>query len=152
LALASGKKGEYGDGFIQLMRALAKGPNLIEGHHGLAVAYFRAGNFERAISEWNKVLSLFPGIAGIHFNLGNAYRKMGLLRDAVSAYRKAVQIKPTYAKAHNNLAILYSATAHYDLGRRHLKIAEALGYPVHPNLQGLFRRMLRERPRGSPLS
>jgi Flp pilus assembly protein TadD len=71
---------------------------------------------------------------------------MGLLREAITAYRKAVRIKPTYAKAHNNLAILYSATAHYDLGRRHLKIAEALGYPVHPNLRGLFRRVFGEYP------
>jgi Tfp pilus assembly protein PilF len=69
---------------------------------------------------------------------------MGLVSEAISAYRKAVQIQPRYAKVHNNLAILYSVTAHYDLGWRHYKIAEALGYPVHPNLAGLFRKMFKK--------
>jgi tetratricopeptide (TPR) repeat protein len=142
--LAYGKRGGYGDGFIELMRALAKGPNLIEAHHRLAIAYVQDGKFEKAISEWKRIVSLLPDIAGVHFNLGATYRKMGLFREAISEYKKAVQIKPNYAKAHNNLAILFSATAHYDLGWRHFKIAEALRYPVHPNLEGLFRRVFKK--------
>ncbi len=126
------------------MRALAKGPNLIEAYHSLAIGHVHAGEFEKAISEWKNIVSLYPGIAGVHFNLGSTYRKMGLFHEAISAYKKAVQINPNYAKAHNNLAILYSATAHYDLGWRHFKIAETLGYPVHPNLAGLFREMFKE--------
>jgi Flp pilus assembly protein TadD len=126
------------------MRALAKWPNLIEAHHRLAMVHVRAGQFEKAIPHWKKIVSLFPDIAGVHFNLGTAYRKIGRLHEAISEYRRAVQIKPTYAKAHNNLAILYSATAHHDLGWKHLQIAEALRYPVHPNLKGLFRRMFKK--------
>ncbi len=148
LWLAYGKKRHYGDGYIELMRALARrGPNLIVAHHSLAITYLRAGEFEKAISEWKEIVSLLPGIAGVHFNLGITYRKTGLLHEAISEYKKAVQIKPSYAKAHNNLAILYSATAHYDLGWKHFKIAKALGYPAHPNLEGLFRGMLKKASR-----
>jgi superkiller protein 3 len=103
------------------MRALARGPNLIEAHHNLAIDYIHTGQFEKAISAWKEIVSLFPGIAGVHFNLGIAYRKMGRLHEAIYEYRKAVEIKPNHAN----------------------RIAEALRYPVHPNLKGLFRRMFK---------
>jgi protein O-GlcNAc transferase len=107
------------------------------------MAYIQAGQLEKAISHWKRIISLFPGIAEVHFNLGTAYRRMGYFHEAISAFKEAVKIRPNYAKAHNNLAILYSSTAHHDIALRHLRIAESLGYPVHPNLKGFFRKMFK---------
>ena len=67
------------------------------------------GQFDKAISQYEKAISLKPNYAEAYYNLGYSYHKLGQLDKAVRSYKKVVDIKPEYAENHSNkiLSVIY---------------------------------------------
>jgi predicted TPR repeat methyltransferase len=67
------------------------------------------GQFDKAISQYEKAISLKPNYAEAYYNLGHSYHKLGQLDKAVRSYKKVVDIKPEYAENHSNkiLSVIY---------------------------------------------
>lgn len=74
--------------------------------------YASLGQFDTAISYYEKALSIKPDYAEAHYNLGFSHHRLGQLDAAVRSYKKVVAIKPNYAEAHNNkiLSVIYFFT------------------------------------------
>jgi len=67
------------------------------------------GQFDKAISFYEKAISIKPNYAEAYYNLGHSHHKLGQLDKAVRSYKKVVDIKPEYAKNHSNkiLSVIY---------------------------------------------
>lgn len=68
--------------------------------------YQSAGDFERALSFYQKASQLDPAYAVVYNDLGVVYESKGLPEKAEDSYLKAVHIDPYYLSAYSNLAFL----------------------------------------------
>jgi len=64
------------------------------------VAFFRAGNFESAVSQFNRT-----NTAEAFFNKGNSLVMLGKYEDAVSSYDRALDFRPKWLEAEENREI-----------------------------------------------
>lgn len=64
----------------------------------------RAGNFEKALTEFQQALRLDYHNANAHYYLGILYTRMGRSDDAMAAFNEAVYHDPKHAWAHYHLA------------------------------------------------
>lgn len=67
--------------------------------------HYKDGNYESAISLWEKVLDSGVHSAELYYNLGNAYFKIESLAESIYFYEKALQLAPGDKDIRNNLAI-----------------------------------------------
>ncbi|MCG6944826.1 MAG: tetratricopeptide repeat protein [Deltaproteobacteria bacterium] len=86
-----------------------------------AVHYFRGisfaikGQYDQAISEYNKAVSLNPAFASAYTSRGVAYAQSGGQYDqAISDFSKAIEISPQFAKAYKDRGFAYYKKGQYD--------------------------------------
>ncbi len=72
----------------------------------VASAQQAIGDFETAISNFERILKLTPEDHQLHLTLGHALKTMGRVEDAVKAYRQSYHVKPDYGDAFWSLANL----------------------------------------------
>jgi tetratricopeptide (TPR) repeat protein len=73
--------------------------------------------------------------AELSVSLGSAYFRQGKMDLAEKEWKTAAIANPKLGEAHNNLAALYLMTARPQDAERELKLAEEVGYQVHPRLK-----------------
>ncbi len=74
--------------------AFAQNKSEADKHDEQGKAYFRVGEFELAIPEFEKAYELDPKNTSALFNSGLAYEKLERYEEAVAAYRKYVEVDP----------------------------------------------------------
>ena len=84
-------------------------------HWNRGNAYFFAGEYDRAISEFNKAIEINPTYVEAYGNRGLAYLEKGEHDRAISDFNKAIEINPWDDKATVNRGIAYGAKGEYDL-------------------------------------
>jgi tetratricopeptide (TPR) repeat protein len=67
--------------------------------------------------------------------LGSAHHRLGHLEEARAAYEEALKIDPARGEAHNNLAVLALARGDREGAREQVRLAEAAGFRVNPDLK-----------------
>ena len=72
-------------------------------------SYFSLGQFDKAISLYEKAISIKPNYYEAHYKLGQSNHKLGQLDTAVRSYKKVVDINPEFAVNHTNkiLSVVY---------------------------------------------
>ena len=84
-----------------------------------AVADYRGGRLEAAISGYRRVLRLHPAFPAAHNNLGAALKAARRPEEAAASYRRALELRPDYAAAHANLAATLAGLGHRQDGLKH---------------------------------
>ncbi|MDP2940885.1 MAG: tetratricopeptide repeat protein, partial [Candidatus Omnitrophota bacterium] len=74
----------------------------------LCNAYYRTGQYEKAIPLATRIVKLYPRIPYLYVNLGNAYSFLGKTEEGINWYKKAIVIDPNSEKEYFNLAFCYS--------------------------------------------
>jgi tetratricopeptide (TPR) repeat protein len=77
-------------------------------YNNRGVAYGEKGQYDRAISDFNRAVEINPMYQKAYNNRGTTYRLIGQYDRAVSDFNKAVEINPIGAEAYNNLAWLFA--------------------------------------------
>jgi len=95
-------------------------------HFEAARAAEKAGDLERAVSEYQQVLKLMPGVPEVQTNLGLAYYMMGRNDEAIDVFEKALKSKPDLLGANLFLGMSYLRTNRYEKSIEPLKKALAL--------------------------
>jgi Flp pilus assembly protein TadD len=72
------------------------------------IAYGEKGQYDQAISDFNRAIELNPNDNKAYNNRGIAYRLKGQYDQAISNFNKAIEINPKDAEAYNNLAWLFA--------------------------------------------
>ncbi len=87
---------------------------VITKHYNRGNAYYRQGEYEKAIASYQKAISINPDYAFAHNNLGSTYYKQGKYDLAIASYQTVIGINPNYARAHNSLGIAYYKQGKWD--------------------------------------
>jgi tetratricopeptide (TPR) repeat protein len=88
-----------------------------ESHFERALAYHGNGQYDRAISDYNKAIRIDPRHAAAYYHRGHAYADKGQYDydRAISDFSKAIKINPKYATAYYNRGLAYAqAKGEYD--------------------------------------
>jgi tetratricopeptide (TPR) repeat protein len=72
-------------------------------------AYYRKGDYDRAIHDYDQAIQLKSDYAFAFNNRGLAYSAEGDYRRAIENYSAAIRLKPDYALALNNRGLAYSS-------------------------------------------
>ena len=86
----------------------------------------QAGDYERAVKNYEQLVALRPDIAEAHANLGYLYRLLGRREQALGAFARAVQLKPGLPGPHLYLGILFFESGRHEEALQPLKKALAL--------------------------
>jgi tetratricopeptide (TPR) repeat protein len=65
------------------------------------------GQYDKAISDFNKAIDLNPKFAEAYNNRGLTYAKKGQYDKAISDFTKTIEINPSYTLAYQNRGIIY---------------------------------------------
>src|SRR4030042_5342299 len=76
-----------------------------KAYNNRGLAYSHKGQYDQAISDFNKALEINPRYAEAYNNRGLAYDERGQLDQAISDFNKALEINPRYAEAYTNRGI-----------------------------------------------
>jgi Flp pilus assembly protein TadD len=90
-------------------------------HNDRGIKYSEKGQYDLALSEFNKALEIFPSSAETYNNRGITYSKKGDLDRAIADFTKALKLNPDSAKAHYNRGITYAIRGQIDLALLDLK-------------------------------
>ncbi len=75
-------------------------------HINLGNVYKKTGQYESAVSSYQRALAIQPRDADAHNNLGIALKARGQYDAAIAAYLQAIEINPNLAEAYFNLGNL----------------------------------------------
>jgi tetratricopeptide (TPR) repeat protein len=108
--------------------------------------YLSKGEYDQAISEFNKTLEINPKDSGTYKNRGAAYMNKGQYDQAISDYTKALEINPKDAEVYNARGRAYYFRGKYKESWEDLNKAEDLGYKVPPEFfDDLLKALGRQR-------
>ena len=89
-----------------------------EAHYNLGIAYLEAGQYNRAVPEFEAAIKLDPNFIGAHSALCRAYLEQNELENAGTAIAAALKLDANYQPA----LLLYGTIieAYHDRGKAHL--------------------------------
>lgn len=82
-------------------------------YNNMGWAYYRKGEYEKAINYYHTALKSSPAYAGCFANLGLAYEAIKKREEAIKAYRKSIRFAPKNPVPYFRLGRLY-----YELNRK----------------------------------
>ena len=80
----------------------------------LGFSYYKTGQYQMAVEQFEKALSLDKNYPNIHALLGSAFLQMGNTDKAIAAYKKQIELTPKIADYHYNLGLAYQKKQSYD--------------------------------------
>src|SRR4030042_768531 len=63
------------------------------------IEYYKTGQYDNALSDYNKALEINPNYAEAYYNRGTTYGKKGQYDNAISDFNKALEINPKFTEA-----------------------------------------------------
>ncbi|MES0337968.1 MAG: tetratricopeptide repeat protein [Candidatus Magnetobacterium sp. LHC-1] len=114
LAVATYRRNNVWHDEISLWSDVAvKSPNKVRPQYDLGVFYERAGDYEKALLQYQRAIALNPNDSEAHYNMGNVYQRQGDFDAAIKHYQAALKLKPDYLEAHNNLGNIWFRQENY---------------------------------------
>ncbi len=94
-------------------------------YNNRGIAYGEKGQYDQAISDFNKALEINPRYNKAYNNRGITYRLKGQYDQAILDFNKAIEINPIDAEAYNNLAWLFATakTPGFRNGKKAVELA-----------------------------
>ena len=101
-----------------------------EFYNSLGTASAKIGQYDKAMTYFNKALEISPKNAGYYNNRGMANMAKGQYDEAIADFNKALQINPMLALAYGNRGRAYYFKKEYDKSWDDVKKVQALGYQI----------------------
>ena len=100
----------------------------------LGIMSLKSGDFQKAISCFEKVIEINPSHTSSHNNLGLVFKELGDLKKAKNCFEKVIQIDPTHEKSFNNLGIVHLQSGELSIAKKNFERAIEL----NPNYANAF--------------
>ena len=84
-----------------LSQAINKDPGMEKAYYHRGIAYFKNGEFEKSLDDFNTAQELSPGLSILWMYKGFAYRNLGKLDEAVSCFSNYISKNPTDTTAYS---------------------------------------------------
>ena len=94
-------------------------------YNNRGIAYGEKGQYDQALSDFNKAIEINPRYVKAYNNRGIVYRLKGQYDQAISDFNKAIEINPRDAQTYNNLAWLLATAKepHIRNGKKAVELA-----------------------------
>jgi tetratricopeptide (TPR) repeat protein len=94
-------------------------------YNNRGAAYGEKGQYDQAISDFNKAIEINPRYHKAYNNRGIVHRRKGQYDGAISDFNKAIEINPLDAEAYNNMAWLFATakTPSFHNGKKAVELA-----------------------------
>jgi tetratricopeptide (TPR) repeat protein len=96
--------GDFASAERDFSRALRQDPNSTEAQYGLALVYYREGNYRASSAYFRKVAAVHSDLFPVQLLLGMDYLKLDRRREAIPFLQSAQRLKPGDEYANHNLA------------------------------------------------
>jgi protein O-mannosyl-transferase len=96
------KKQFFDKAIFHFNKALSISPNYKDAYGEMGLAYFYAGDSNKAMENYQKAIAIQPD-AKIYSNMGMIYFQLQNLTEAQKVYEKSLQIDPRYVDGMRNL-------------------------------------------------
>lgn len=93
--------------------AIEKAPKKARPYNGRGLVYYRQGNFDKALEDFNKALEINPDFTLALQNRGNLYQKREEYEKAIEDFTKITKIDKYNRSVYNNRANSYYKTGQY---------------------------------------
>jgi serine/threonine-protein kinase len=87
-------------------------PDYWGGYNELGLFYYKQGNYEGAVPQFQEVIELTPDNAFGYLNLGAACWALEQMGEARKMFERSIEVEPNY-RAYNNLSTLLYMEQHY---------------------------------------
>lgn len=124
---------------------LAQYPEDTTALNNRGLAYDKAGEYQRALTDLDKAIALKPTAAHLYVNRGNANKHAGNMQRALEDYGKAITHSPNLEAAYSNRGHVYKLLGDYNAAVREYKAALAIQpfYGTQYSLGDALRRQKR---------
>jgi len=111
---------------------IRKSPRKAEAYNNRGAAlYLDAGNFDQALSDFNKAIEIYPRYVDAYSNRGNVYADKLNFDQALSDYNKAIGIDHNFGHVYYNRAVAYFEKQEYNKSWEDIHKAEELGFKAN---------------------
>ena len=81
--------------------------NLTAAYYNRGLAYWRKGEIDHAIADYDAAIALARHLAPAYYNRGNAYYSKGKPDHAITDFHKAIAFDPNFTPAYNTRGLAY---------------------------------------------
>jgi tetratricopeptide (TPR) repeat protein len=92
-------------------------------YYALGTVFDQKGDWERAITAYQKAIQIDPKRVEAGINLGVIYQKQYKIESAMNAFLEVMRIAPDMPEAHNDLGFLYQQKGWIELARLEYQLA-----------------------------
>jgi tetratricopeptide (TPR) repeat protein len=97
------------------------------------------GEYDEAITCFDKAIKVRGKFAEAHSARGTAYYEKGQYAEAIRDFDRAIELEPEFAEAYYNRAMVYYHEKQYDRAWDDVNKAQSLGHSVSANLLDALR-------------
>lgn len=115
-------------------KALAINPKAVLAYNNIGFARMLQDRLEEAAQAFHQALELNPDMIPPRLSLARIHERLGDLDELIDQHEKIITVDPNFALSHYNLALAYMEKNDPTEALTHYKKAEALNYPVDPDL------------------
>ncbi len=109
-------------------------PQSATAHNNLGVVLYRMGNYDGALTEFNRTLALNPEQLDAYTNKGLIFMRWGQYEDAQRAFRQVLALDPQNPLAHYNLGLVYEELEEWNLAIDSYYRFLDVGGAAHPEI------------------
>jgi len=110
-------------------------------YNDVGIKALRNGEYEKALSYFNKALMAKPDFAIAYYNIAVVFRKINRGEDAVDVLNKSIELYPEFNSAHYELGEICLADNQLDEALKEFKICESIESTEDPELTKLIREI-----------
>jgi tetratricopeptide (TPR) repeat protein len=85
-----------------------------EYYSNRGTAHFKKGEYDQAISDFNRALEINPRFADAYYNRGYAYGSKGQYDEAIADYSRVIELSPRFADAYYSRGFAYLNIGQHD--------------------------------------
>jgi tetratricopeptide (TPR) repeat protein len=115
-----------GRALLELEHKLQESPNCSKAYGLRGVIYYSVGEFDSAITAYEKSLSLNPEQLYLRYHLGVVYEFSGEYEKAIEQYKKEIKRTPRFSDTYDRLGVVYRYLGNIQLAERFEQKAERI--------------------------
>jgi len=120
----------------EVIRSYQSAPQTVQVQDAIRQLQNQRRDLDEALKRGNTTMTLETSVpAYVSTSLGSAYFRSGKLQEAEREYKAAIAADPKAGEAYSNLAVVYMETGRIDDAEKSVKLAEKVGFKVHPQLK-----------------
>lgn len=126
-AIAAAQQGHHEIAIDLLSELLKHHPDSATDYNNRGLVYFRSGQCDQAIADYNQAIALNPKLASVYNNRANYYAAQGQLAEAIADYGVAIDLNPGNTRAWINQGITFRQLEMYEQAIGNFELALHFG-------------------------